>query len=125
MAKIFVAYATNTILVFLHMQQTSNSTASGRTFPTSLSSKADPISPGLWHRVLATDAHFAPTIARVILGLAILPHGAQKLLGWYGGYGFTGTMDWFTGTMHLPWILGFAAIAAEVVGALALIVGAF
>lgn len=72
---------------------------------------------------MSTDAHIAPAIARVTLGVVILPHGAQKLLGWYGGYGFAGTMNWFTETMHVPWILGFAAIVAETVGGFALIAG--
>ena len=53
----------------------------------------------------------------------MLPHGLQKTLGWFGGYGFTNTLNWFTGTMHTPWILGVAAIAAESLGALALIAG--
>ncbi|HUR59302.1 MAG TPA: DoxX family protein [Opitutaceae bacterium] len=73
--------------------------------------------------LLRTHAGFAPTIARVTLGLVILPHGAQKTLGWFGGYGFTGTMHWFTETMQIPWILGFAAILAETLGGLALLVG--
>jgi putative oxidoreductase len=53
----------------------------------------------------------------------MLPHGLQKTLGWFGGYGFTNTMGWFTGTMHVPYILGLAAIIAESFGALALIAG--
>jgi putative oxidoreductase len=73
--------------------------------------------------LLRTEAHFAPAIARVVLGAAILPHGAQKLFGWFGGYGFTGTMNWFTQTMHMPWLLGFAAILAETLGGFALIAG--
>ena len=79
--------------------------------------------PSVWRRLFATDAHWTPTIARVALGAVILPHGAQKLLGWFGGYGFTGTMHWFTETMHIPWIFGFAAIVAESVGAVALLAG--
>lgn len=73
--------------------------------------------------LLHTRAELAPAIARVTLGLVILPHGAQKTLGWFGGYGFTSTMHWFTETMHIPWILGFAAIGAETLGGLALIFG--
>lgn len=70
-----------------------------------------------------TESHFAPTVARITLGISILPHGAQKLFGWFGGYGFTGTMNWFTDTLHIPWIFGFAAILAEVVGGFALLAG--
>lgn len=73
--------------------------------------------------LLQTRADVAPAIARIALGIVMLPHGLQKTLGWFGGYGFTGTMNWFTGAMHVPWLLGFAAILAESVGALALIFG--
>jgi putative oxidoreductase len=73
--------------------------------------------------VLGTDAHLAPAIARVALAAAILPHGAQKLLGWFGGYGFTGTMQFFTQTMHIPWVFAFAVILAETLGGIALLIG--
>jgi Predicted membrane protein len=53
----------------------------------------------------------------------MLPHGLQKTAGWFGGYGFTNTMHWFTDSMHVPWIFGFAAIVAESLGAIALIAG--
>jgi len=62
-------------------------------------------------------------VLRVILGLVIFPHGAQKLLGWFGGYGFTGTMNYFTGTVGLPWIIGFLVIIIEFVGSILLIAG--
>ena len=38
-----------------------------------------------------------PLILRLTLALVFFPHGAQKVLGWFGGYGFTGTMGFFTG----------------------------
>jgi len=53
----------------------------------------------------------------------IFPHGAQKLLGWFGGYGFAGTMQFFTGTMHIPYVIGVLVIAVEFFGGLALILG--
>lgn len=65
----------------------------------------------------------APLIARVALGLIMLPHGAQKMLGWFGGYGFEGTMGYFTGALGLPAILAFLVILAEFAGSLALIAG--
>ena len=58
------------------------------------------------------------------LGLVILPHGAQKLLGWFGGSGLSGTMQFFTENMGIPWILAFVVILAESLGALGLIGGA-
>lgn len=60
---------------------------------------------------------------RFLLGLVVFPHGAQKLFGWFGGYGFSGTMQYFTGTVGLPWLIGFLVIMLESIGAIALIAG--
>lgn len=70
-----------------------------------------------------TDNNWAGLILRVTLGLVIFPHGAQKLLGWYGGFGFAGTMGFFTETMHLPWIVAFLVIVGESFGSIALLLG--
>ncbi len=70
-----------------------------------------------------TDNSWAGLILRVTLGLVMFPHGAQKLLGWYGGFGFTGTMGFFTETMHLPWIVAFLVIVGESFGSVALLLG--
>lgn len=61
--------------------------------------------------------------ARVFLGIVVFPHGAQKLLGWFGGFGFGGTMHFFTDTVGLPWLAGFGVIVLEFFGALALVAG--
>ena len=58
-----------------------------------------------------------------MLGVVIFPHGAQKLFGWFGGYGFSGTMGYFTDTVGLPWLIAFLVIILESIGALALIAG--
>jgi len=73
--------------------------------------------------LLHTDNSLAPFLARLTLGLVMFPHGAQKALGWFGGYGFTGTMGFFTQSMHIPAPLAFLAIAAEFAGSIGLIVG--
>jgi putative oxidoreductase len=62
-------------------------------------------------------------ILRLTLGAVMLPHGAQKLLGWFGGYGFGGTMSLFTDKMGIPAVLAFLVILAESFGSLGLIVG--
>ena len=62
-------------------------------------------------------------IARLALGIVVFPHGAQKLLGWFGGYGFSGTMGFLTGTVGLPWIIALLVILIEFFGALFLIAG--
>jgi putative oxidoreductase len=64
-------------------------------------------------------------IMRVTLGSVIFAHGAQKLLGWFGGYGFEGTMGYFTGTQGLPYIVGLLVILGESLGAIALALGLF
>src|SRR5258708_5196039 len=74
-------------------------------------------------KLTATDNDGATTILRLVLGVIFFAHGAQKMLGWFGGYGFTGTMGFFTGIMHIPAILAFLAIAAEFFGGLGLIFG--
>jgi len=70
-----------------------------------------------------TDDTWTGLILRLTLGLVMFPHGAQKLLGWYGGFGFTGTMGIFTETMHLPWIVALLVIVGEFFGSLGLIAG--
>jgi len=74
-------------------------------------------------KLWATDNSIAAMIIRMMLGLVIFPHGAQKLPGWFGGYGFSGSMQFFTGTVHMPWILGVLVIMIEFFGALFLIAG--
>jgi putative oxidoreductase len=74
-------------------------------------------------KLFATDDSAATAILRVVLGLVFFAHGAQKMLGWFGGYGFSGTMGFFTGTMHIPAPLAFLAIVAEFFGGLGLILG--
>lgn len=70
-----------------------------------------------------TDESWTGLILRLTLGLVIFPHGAQKLLGWYGGFGFSGTMGFFTETMHLPWLIAFLVIIGESFGSVALLLG--
>ncbi len=63
------------------------------------------------------------TVQRALLGAVMFPHGAQKLLGWFGGYGFDGTMKFLTDTVHLPAPVALLVILAESLGALLLIAG--
>jgi len=70
-----------------------------------------------------TDDSWSSVGLRVMLGVVIFAHGAQKLLGWFGGNGFSGTMGFFTNVMHLPWLIAFLVIIGESLGSLALIAG--
>jgi putative oxidoreductase len=74
-------------------------------------------------KLFATDDSAATAILRLVLGIVFFAHGAQKMLGWFGGFGFSGTMGFFTGTMHIPAPFAFLAIAAEFFGGLGLILG--
>jgi len=78
----------------------------------------------MFTRMLHTDNDYAALVIRLALGIVMFPHGAQKVLGWFGGYGFMGTMGFFTDTVGLPWIVALLVILAEFLGSIGLIVGA-
>jgi len=70
-----------------------------------------------------TSNSFAPTLARLTLGIVMFPHGAQKVLGWFGGHGLSASYHSFTDQMHIPAVFAVLAIAAEFLGSLGLIIG--
>lgn len=73
--------------------------------------------------LLETDDKWTGLILRMTLGLVMFPHGAQKLLGWFGGFGFEGTMGFFTQKMGLPWLIALLVVLGESFGSLALVAG--
>lgn len=73
--------------------------------------------------IFSTDNSYVGLILRVAAGGIMLPHGAQKALGLFGGYGYKATMQYFTGTMKLPLIISFLVILIEFAGAICLIGG--
>src|SRR5689334_218913 len=77
------------------------------------------------HALPATHAGIAGTVLRVTLGAVMFPHGAQKLLGWFGGYGFDGTMGFLTQHVGLPAPLAVLVIFSEFFGSIALMLGLF
>ncbi|MGZ3807298.1 MAG: DoxX family protein [Bacteriovorax sp.] len=77
----------------------------------------------LGKKMLNTNDDMVLFVLRMVLGIVFFPHGAQKVLGWFGGPGFSGTMRFFTGQMHIPAIFAFLAILAEFGGSLCLIIG--
>lgn len=70
-----------------------------------------------------TDESWSGLILRLTLGLVMFPHGAQKLLGWFGGSGFEGTMGFFTQKAGLPWIVAFLVVIGESFGSVGLLAG--
>ena len=77
----------------------------------------------LARRLIATSADPAPLIARVTLAVVLWPHGAQHALGWFGGYGFSGTHAWMTDTLGFPAALAALAIVTELLAPIALVLG--
>ena len=73
-------------------------------------------------RLMGTKDDPGLTILRVVLGVVFFAHGAQKMLGWFGGYGFHGTMGFFE-HMGMPAPVAFLVICTEFFGGLGLIVG--
>lgn len=76
-------------------------------------------------RLMATDNDAAALVLRLFLGVVFFPHGAQKVFGWFGGPGFSGTMEAFTVKAGMPAVLALLAIMAESAGVLALFAGLF
>jgi len=74
-------------------------------------------------KIFSTNNDWTGVIIRLTIGLILFPHGAQKMLGIFGGFGFTGTMNFFTSNLHLPWLIGFLVIIIEFVGSISLIAG--
>jgi putative oxidoreductase len=73
--------------------------------------------------MMKTNGCWGAFFARLALGGVMLPHGLQKTIGAFGGNGFSGTMGFFTGTLGLPSVIAFLVIAAESIGAIAIVLG--
>src|ERR1700743_2563643 len=73
--------------------------------------------------LLKTDNDVCGLLLRLVLGVLFFAHCAQLTLGWFGGYGFSGTMGFFTQTLHIPAPLASLAIVAQFAGGFGLILG--
>jgi putative oxidoreductase len=73
--------------------------------------------------LFGTKAHWSGPILRLALALVMFPHGVQKAFGWFGGYGWSGTMGFFTGAIGLPAALAALVILIELLAPLALLLG--
>ena len=76
----------------------------------------------MFQKLLHTPNDLALAFARIILGIVFFAHGAQKMLGWFGGFGFSGTVDAFD-KMGMPVPLAYFIIFVEFFGALSMIFG--
>jgi putative oxidoreductase len=77
----------------------------------------------MFQKLMKTSDDFVVTLLRLALGVVFFAHGAQKALGWFGGYGFQASLGFFTQMMHIPAPLAVLAIAAEFLGGIGLLVG--
>jgi len=77
----------------------------------------------MFRKLMSTADDLAVAILRLSLGVVFFAHGAQKALGWFGGYGFNGTMGFLTQKLNIPAPFAVLAIAAEFLGGLGLLVG--
>ncbi len=73
-------------------------------------------------KILKTDNDYTGLIIRLTLGIVMFPHGAQKILGWYGGPGFQAELGHLQ-EMGIPWLVAVMVILIEFFGAISLIIG--
>jgi putative oxidoreductase len=73
--------------------------------------------------LFSTDPDWTITAIRVTLGVVFFAHGAQKMLGWFGGHGLKETLRTMHEFLHLPVPLAFLAVTSEFLGGVGLIVG--
>lgn len=89
-----------------------------------LNTSFDASSSSLAQRLLSTSKSWGPTALRVPVGIIFAAHGAQKLFGWFGGYGLEGTGQWMASIGLAPgYLMALLAGSAEFFGGLALIAG--
>jgi putative oxidoreductase len=74
------------------------------------------------HQLLNTPDEYSLTVARLALGIVFFAHGAQKMLGWFGGAGFSKTMSEMA-QMKTPTVVALFAILVEFFGSLSLLLG--
>ncbi len=75
--------------------------------------------------LMKTSDSLVDTLIRLTLAAVFFPHGAQKVLGWFGGYGLAGTWGFFTQKMGMPPFLTALVFAAEFLGPIGLFFGFF
>lgn len=74
---------------------------------------------------LSNELSVSLVLLRAILGVVFFMHGAQKVLGWFGGYGLKGTVGWMKSALQIPTPLAYVAAFAEFAGSIALLLGMF
>lgn len=75
------------------------------------------------NNIIQTEQSTAMLLVRILLGLVIFSHGAQSMIGWFGGTGFTSTMYYLTSIMQLPYIIALSVILLQFFGSILIILG--
>lgn len=75
------------------------------------------------NKIFKTNHDWTGVITRLTLAIVMIPHTIQHTTGGLGGFGYSGVMGYFTGTLHIPFIISFLVIAIEVVTPILLIIG--
>tara|TARA_B100000809_G_scaffold221135_1_gene229246 strand:+ start:131 stop:568 length:438 start_codon:yes stop_codon:yes gene_type:complete len=78
----------------------------------------------LLERLIKTESGYSPLVLRIPIGIIFMAHGAQKLFGWFGGYGLEGTGGWMESIGLVPgFIMALMAGSAEFFGGLFILLG--
>jgi putative oxidoreductase len=77
----------------------------------------------MFRNILRTPDDKVLTFLRIVLAIVVFPHGAQKVLGWFGGFGYSGTMGFLTQQMHIPYVLALLVFGAEFLAPIGLVLG--
>src|SRR5882724_7446262 len=77
----------------------------------------------MFKTIIHTEEDYALTVSRFVLGILFFVHGSQLMLGWFGGYGLSGSMRFFTQQLGIPAFFAFLAVCAQFFGGLMLIAG--
>lgn len=77
----------------------------------------------MFQRIIQTSEDHTLTVLRLVLGLVVSAHAAQKVFGWFGGAGFQGTVDIFSGVYGIPRPLAVVAIVIEVASCVGIVTG--
>jgi len=75
-------------------------------------------------KITDSNSSYAGLILRLTIGVVLFPHGAQLLLGWFGGPGYANSMSMF-GAFGLSWLVAFLVIAIQFFGSLMILLGLF
>jgi putative oxidoreductase len=77
----------------------------------------------MFRNIIRTNDDKVLTLLRLVLAIVVFPHGAQKVLGWFGGFGLAGTYGFLTQQMHIPAALAVLVFAAEFLAPIGLVFG--